>query len=68
MVWKEMLAGMDSEEIAYQMALDIVEADEGKARREGVPTVSQALSAPAGSRIGAKDPNWYARLEKLASP
>jgi len=61
-----MLASMDAEEIAYQMALDVVESEEGTARRQGVPTVTETMAVPKSHRVSAQDPQWFAKLEKLA--
>jgi hypothetical protein len=67
MSWKHMIAALDSQELNYQMALDIVESDEGKARREGVPTVSETMRVPAARRVSAHDPDWFAKLEKWST-
>jgi len=64
MGWKQMQREMDSEEITYQMALDLVEADELKARRAGVPTASDLHASPPGRRLSAKDPDWFKKLER----
>lgn len=63
---KQMQAVVDDEEIAYQMAYDLIEADEQKARRAGVPTLSEVRAVPAGKRLSAKDPDWFKKLEKFA--
>jgi hypothetical protein len=62
-----MLAVMDMEEIAYQMALDVVEAGEVTARRAGVPTLSETLATPPGRRIGRHDPDWFAKLDRMTA-
>lgn len=62
-----MLAGMDTEEVTYQMALDIVESEESRARRAGVPTVAETMATPPARRVSAKDPDWFAKLERFAA-
>jgi hypothetical protein len=61
-----MLATMDSQELAYQIALDRVEADEVAAHRQGVPTATEALMTPPAKRIARQDPDWFTKLEAAA--
>jgi hypothetical protein len=61
---KQMLDVMDREELDYQMAYDLVEADEQQARRQGVPTPSQIRAGAPG--IGRRDPDWFKKLAKAA--
>ena len=60
-----MLAAMDLEEITYQMALDLVEADEQRAHRQGVKTPAEVRAIPPGQWITAKDPDWFRKLSKV---
>jgi len=62
MGFKRMATEMDREEIAYQMAYDLADADEAEARRRGVSSPS-AIQA-AGRCISARDPDWFKNLEK----
>jgi len=57
----------DGREINYQMALDLIEGEEATARRLGVPTVTETMNAPAGRRVGARDPDWFTKLERLTT-
>jgi hypothetical protein len=57
----------DGRELNYQMALDLIEGEEARARRLGVPTVSETLATPPGRRISAHDPDWFAKLEKMST-
>jgi len=59
-----MLRMMDSEEINYQMAYDLVEVDEREAQRKGVPTVTQIRSGAAGPRLRLDDPDLLKKLER----
>jgi hypothetical protein len=61
-----MLAMMDSQELAYQIALDRVETDEVAARRQGVPTATETLAIPPAKRIARQDPDWFKKLEAAA--
>ena len=67
MGWRRLVQEMDSQEIAYQMALDLIDAEEQQARRAGVPTVGEVRAMPPGRRIGAKDPDWFTKLEHFAA-
>jgi hypothetical protein len=62
MTVKELEERMDEEEIDLQMAYDLVDADEQRARRLGVKTPAE-LRATRG--IGARDPDWFRKLSKL---
>lgn len=54
-----MLAIADSEELTYQMAYDLIEADEQKARLAGV---QPSAAVPDSRRIRLDDPDFLTKM------
>lgn len=65
MTLKESTDRIDDEELDYQMAYDLVEADEQQARRQGVKTPDEVRAMPSSQWISAKDPDWFKKLSKV---
>ena len=60
-----LLREVSLDELTLQMAYDTVEAEESRARRMGVKTVSESQAVPASGRISRQDPNWYQKFARL---